>query len=66
MLVDKFVRGRGTPRLSTVDDAHIIACTLKRCLSRLREPLIPFTSWSEFSISSSVCALHLSITASFL
>ncbi|OAF70794.1 Male germ cell RacGap [Intoshia linei] len=51
-LVEKYIRGGGTPSLSTFTDIHTIASALKKFLRELKEPLLTFRLWSSFATAA--------------
>jgi len=52
-LKDRFLRGKGCPNLSKVDDIHILCGCIKDFLKSLKEPLIPHSQWSDLVQASS-------------
>lgn len=47
-LKEKFLRGKGTPNLSHVDDIHVVCGCLKDFLRGLKEPLVTYSLWARF------------------
>ncbi|RDD38632.1 Rac GTPase-activating protein 1 [Trichoplax sp. H2] len=47
-LKEKFLRGRGAPCLTNIQDIHIVCCVLKDFLRNLKEPIITFKLHPEF------------------
>lgn len=47
-LKEKFLKGRGTPNLSTVTDIHVVCGCLKDFLRSLKEPLVTYALWESF------------------
>ncbi len=46
-VLQKFMRGRGTPSLHGID-VHVIVSAVKNFLRSLREPVIPASQWRQF------------------
>ena len=47
-LKEKFLRGKGTPNLTNVDDIYVVCGCLKDFLRNLKEPIITHDLWENF------------------
>ncbi|XP_064647790.1 rac GTPase-activating protein 1-like isoform X2 [Lineus longissimus] len=47
-LKEKFLHKKGVPKLSAIDDIHVICGCMKSFLRGLREPLVTFDLWKDF------------------
>ena len=47
-LKEKFLRGRGTPNLSNINDINVVCGCIKDFLRGLKEPLITYSLWNDF------------------
>lgn len=47
-LKERFLKGRGIPNLSNVDDIHVVTGCLKLFLRDLKEPLLTYRLWNNF------------------
>ncbi|CAH1789295.1 unnamed protein product [Owenia fusiformis] len=47
-LKEKFLRGKGMPNLTAIDDIHVVCGCLKDFLRSLKEPLVTYSLWRDF------------------
>ena len=48
-LKEKFLRGRGTPNLTNINDINTVCGCLKDFLRGLKEPLVTYSLWHDFT-----------------
>jgi len=53
-LLEKFLRGKGLPKLGQYDDVHVVASCLKHFLRKLKEPLVTHALWGWFARAAEV------------
>ncbi|WAQ95134.1 RGAP1-like protein [Mya arenaria] len=60
-LKEKFLRGKGMPNLSSIDDVHVVCGCLKDFLRNLKEPLVTFKLWKMF-VHAAECEMFQAIS----